>query len=74
MNRNQGARDDVYRLYATNIRKEYLHIPDNLYYAGRRKVLENYLEMEHIYKTEYFQDKYEKQSRLNIAAEIKSLY
>jgi hypothetical protein len=40
---------------------------------GRRKVLKHFLEMESIFKTKYFQDKYEDQARMNISAELKSL-
>jgi predicted metal-dependent HD superfamily phosphohydrolase len=68
-----GTNKESYLLYTRLIRKEYSYFPDLLYKPGRRKVLKHFLEMESIFKTKYFQDKYEDQARMNISAELKSL-
>lgn len=68
-----GEEAHIYSRYAAQIRREYSHVPDHFYKAGRRNVLERFLQMENIYKTEYFQDKYEDQARTNIADELRSL-
>jgi predicted metal-dependent HD superfamily phosphohydrolase len=68
-----GFDNNAYVKYAGQIRKEYRYYPDILYKPGRRKVLLHFLEMKNIFKTEYFQGKYEKQARVNISNELLSL-
>jgi predicted metal-dependent HD superfamily phosphohydrolase len=63
----------TYLKYTQNIRKEYSIYPDFLYKPGRRKVLKHFLELESIFKTEYFKEKYEAQAKENIAAELQLL-
>lgn len=63
----------TYLEYTQNIRKEYSIYPDFLYKPGRRKVLKHFLELESIFKTEYFKQKYEAQAKENIAAELQLL-
>ncbi|MGE8511813.1 MAG: hypothetical protein ACN6N7_03865 [Chryseobacterium culicis] len=60
----------TYMEYTQNIRREYSIYPDFLYKPGRKKVLKHFLELESIFKTEYFKEKYETQSKENIKAEI----
>ncbi len=60
----------TYRQYAAGIRKEYGLYADNLYYPGRKTVLLHFLQMERIFKTGYFFDKYEKQARENLHWEL----
>lgn len=64
---------DTYLAYTRMIRKEYSIYPDLLYKPGRKKVLHHFLELENIFKTDYFKEKYELQARSNIAAEIYNL-
>lgn len=64
---------DTYLAYTRMIRKEYSIYPDLLYKPGRKKVLKHFLELENIFKTHYFKNKYESQARSNIAAEIQLL-
>src|SRR5215831_1917480 len=47
-----GAPEDIYKEYSRAIRKEYSWVPDSLYRDGRMKVLNDFLEREHIYHTE----------------------
>jgi predicted metal-dependent HD superfamily phosphohydrolase len=68
-----GSDNNSYLKYIDQIRKEYRRFPDFLYKPGRRKVLTGFLEMKNIFKTKYFQDKYEKQAKINILDELKSL-
>ncbi|WP_114793204.1 hypothetical protein U0035_14455 [Niabella yanshanensis] len=65
-----GQAPDIYKAYNNNIRKEYRGYPDAIYYRGRKKVLSDFLQMTHIFKTDFFYDKYEEQARINIKAEI----
>lgn len=59
--------------YTRKIRKEYALYPDILYKPGRKKVLKHFLELESIFKTEDFRDKYEQQARENLAVELNLL-
>ncbi|REC76769.1 hypothetical protein DRF60_12805 [Chryseobacterium elymi] len=68
-----GKDSVIYFDYTRKIRKEYALYPDLLYKPGRKKVLKHFLELESIFKTEHFKDKYEQQARENLAAELKLL-
>ncbi|SMO83049.1 Predicted metal-dependent phosphohydrolase, HD superfamily [Chryseobacterium rhizoplanae] len=63
----------TYLEYTQNIRKEYSIYPDFLYKPGRKKVLRHFLELESIFKTDYFKQKYEAQAKENIAGELRLL-
>lgn len=65
-----GSTPETYKQYGQAIRKEYAIYPDLLYKPGRRKVLEQFLNMEHIYKTSFFRERFEYQARKNIEAEL----
>lgn len=60
----------TYMEYTQNIRREYSIYPDFLYKPGRKKILKHFLELESIFKTEYFKNTYEVQAKENIKAEI----
>lgn len=68
-----GSDKDSYLKYAEQVRKEYEYFPDLLYKPGRKKVLMKFLKMASIFKTKYFQDKYEEQAKINMSSELKSL-
>lgn len=68
-----GANATVYELYAAQIRKEFSFYPNLIYNNGRKKVLQRFLQMPVIFKTQHFQDKYESQARANIAQELEML-
>ncbi len=59
-----------YQSYYKNVRKEYSIYPNLLYNSGRKKVLKHFLEMEKIYKTDYFSQKFEINARLNLQKEL----
>ncbi|MFP3594269.1 hypothetical protein [Chryseobacterium sp. SIMBA_038] len=68
-----GKDVETYLEYTKKIRKEYSIYPDFLYKPGRKKVLQHFLELENIFKTDYFREKYEVQARKNIEFEISLL-
>lgn len=68
-----GKDPEIYLEYTKNIRKEYSVYPDLLYKPGRRKVLQHFLELENIFKSEYFRGIHEVQARENIEVEISTL-
>jgi predicted metal-dependent HD superfamily phosphohydrolase len=54
-----GKPCDEYFIYSKNIRKEYSIYADAIYNEGRKKVLQHFISMYRIFKTEYFFEKYE---------------
>ncbi|WP_343680316.1 hypothetical protein [Chryseobacterium arthrosphaerae] len=68
-----GKDRETYLVYTQMIRKEYSIYPDFLYKPGRKKVLRHFLELENIFKTEYFRDQYENQAKENIETELRLL-
>lgn len=68
-----GKDRETYLVYTQMIRKEYSIYPDFLYKPERKKVLRHFLELENIFKTEYFRDQYETQAKENIETELRLL-
>ncbi|HYF02601.1 MAG TPA: hypothetical protein VEC36_04450 [Patescibacteria group bacterium] len=68
-----GASWEEYLVYAQNIRKEYAMYPDEAYQAGRVKVLQHFLSMERIFKTDVFFESCESPARENLAKELEFL-
>ena len=56
--------------YEQQVRREYEWVPDEEFRAVRARILETFLDRFSIYTTGVFQDKYEKQARLNLTASI----
>lgn len=44
-----------------------------MYNRGRKKALKHFLEMDRIFKTDYFFQKYENQARINLQKELEIL-
>ncbi len=65
-----GQNWNLYSKYYKNVRKEYSIYPDFLYNPGRKKVLEHFLAMPRIYKTDLFFNKYEINAKLNLEKEL----
>lgn len=61
---------EAYSQYYKNVRKEYCVYTNLVYNAGRKKVLQHFLLMDRIFKTDYFYDKFENNARQNIQNEI----
>jgi len=65
-----GESPTVYQEYTRQIRKEYAGYPDFLYRRGRKKVLQHFLAMDRIFKTDPFYERYEQTARNNLKAEL----
>ena len=68
-----GQNWDTYLLYYKNVRKEYSIYPALVYNFGRKKVLNHFLSMDRIFKTDFFYNKFEAQAKQNLKQEIESL-
>ncbi|MCX2478224.1 hypothetical protein OQY15_03935 [Pedobacter sp. MC2016-15] len=66
-----GLDQQIYERYVKNVRLEYGNTPQ--FDAGRKRILQYFLKMDRIYKTDFFNQLYEKQARANIAWEISTL-
>lgn len=65
-----GQDEATYLDYLSAIRKEYRIYPNFLYKPGRRKVLQHFLNLPRIFKTEHFYERYEEAARENIGKEL----
>ena len=68
-----GAAEVRYQRYAADIRREYEWVPDDQYRAGRRAVLEGFLNRERIYRTAVMSEEGEESARRNLTAELAGL-
>ena len=68
-----GAAPAVYQRYAADIRREYAHVPDAAYRAGRARVLQAFLGRDAIYRHPVTHAEGEAAARANLAAELAGL-
>lgn len=68
-----GQRRELYMEYMQQVRKEYSVYPDFLYKPGRRKVVQHFLSMERIFKTDYFFQRLEEEAKSNLRFEWEQL-
>ena len=68
-----GQSWETYSLYYKNVRNEYSIYPDLVYNPGRKKVLNHFLSMDRIFKTDFFYNKFEAQAKQNLQKEIELL-
>ena len=68
-----GQSWNVYEAYMKNIRKEFAIYPDNIYHAGRTKVLKSLIHTERLFKTYYFFDLYCSSANNNMYRELELL-
>lgn len=68
-----GSSWEQYQAYSRQVRKEYSLVPYFLYKRGRKKVLEHFLGLPRIYKTEIFFQQLEAAARQNLAQELQLL-
>jgi len=68
-----GQDGTTYQNYCHQIRREFSIYPDFVYKPGRKKVLQHFLNMERIYKTDYFFHLYESAALENIQKELETL-
>jgi predicted metal-dependent HD superfamily phosphohydrolase len=64
---------EIYSLYYKNVRKEYAIYPDFIYNSGRKKVIQHFLSMNSIFKTDYFYNQFEKVAKENLMKELSNL-
>ena len=68
-----GADAATYQEYVRAVRREYRYYPDVLYRPGRRQVLEKFLAMPRLYRTDDFARRFEASARRNLTAEVAAL-
>lgn len=68
-----GSTWESYQNYAKQVRKEYAIYPDFLYNPGRRKALQHFLDMDRIFKTLFFRERFEENARKNLTQELAQL-
>jgi predicted metal-dependent HD superfamily phosphohydrolase len=68
-----GSDPGRYREYVGDVRKEYAHVPDPMWHAGRAAVLNRLLQVDPLYPEERFRAQFEEQARQNMSAELKAL-
>lgn len=68
-----AAPPEQYKVYAKNIRREHRMYSWLEYRNGRIKILQHFLAMPHIYRTELFREQYEKAARENLEKELEKL-
>ncbi|PVM91082.1 phosphohydrolase [Caulobacter radicis] len=68
-----GAAPEAYAAYARAIREEYAAVPDEIYRAGRARVLESFLAAPVLFPDPAFAKALDAQARRNLAAEIAEL-
>ena len=61
---------ETYLQYSKNVRKEYSIYPDFVYNPGRKKILNHFLSMDKIFKTDFFYNKFEREARQNLTNEL----
>ena len=65
-----GRETAEYKLYSTQIRKEYSHFVDEQYGCGRREVLGKFLQRERLFFSDGFYERFEGRARQNLQWEI----
>ncbi len=68
-----GTPPSAFDAYERKVRREYNHVPDPEFAAGRSKILIRFLERPSIYQTEHFRQKYEAQARSNLTRSLEKL-
>lgn len=65
--------DQRYAEYAAAVRREYAHVADDDFRAGRAEVLRGLLEKEHMFHTAYAREHWEARARENLEQELARL-
>jgi predicted metal-dependent HD superfamily phosphohydrolase len=65
-----GQPPDAFWEYERQVREEYAWVPEADFRSSRARILEAFLERFFVYATPAFQEKYEKQARLNLTASL----
>ena len=62
-----------YAEYVAGVRAEYAHVPEAAFRAGRRQILQGFLDRPRIYRTPAAYDAWEATARAQVAAEVRAL-
>ena len=65
-----GSDPDRYDDYVAAVRREYAHVPDDAFRAGRNAILRSFLTRPRIYATDAFHERFEAAARKNIEREL----
>lgn len=68
-----AADDARYREYVAGVRREYAHVPDDAFRAGRTQVLERLAQLPSLFHTDHGRTHWERPARANIARELEEL-
>lgn len=66
-----GRTDAAYLRYVAAVRREFAHVPDGAFDAGRAAVLRALLEFDPLYRTGTARDRWEAQARRNLLRELR---
>lgn len=68
-----GSSPHQFARYEAAIRKEYEHVDERLFRAGRERILRSFLEGTSIYRTPFFGERLEAQARTNLSQALRAL-
>lgn len=68
-----GAPAQRFDIYEDQIRREYAHVPDDAFRAGRARVLQRFAAREPLYFSAWGKDRFDAKARLNIARSLQAL-
>jgi predicted metal-dependent HD superfamily phosphohydrolase len=68
-----AAPAERYAEYATSVREEYAHVPDDAFAAGRSAILRDLLGKPHLFHTSYARGAWEDAARANVRQELEKL-
>jgi len=68
-----AARRERYEEYAADVRREYAHVPDDAFRAGRAAILRDLLAKPHLFHTAYAREHWEAAARANVQRELAKL-
>jgi predicted metal-dependent HD superfamily phosphohydrolase len=68
-----AAPPERYEEYAADVRREYAHVPDDEFRAGRAAILRDLLAKPNLFHTAYAREHWEAPARANVARELAAL-
>jgi predicted metal-dependent HD superfamily phosphohydrolase len=68
-----AAAPERYAEYAADVRREYAHVPDDQFRAGRSAILRDLLAKPHLFHTAYAREHWERPARANVERELVEL-
>jgi len=68
-----AAPPERYEEYAADVRREYAHVPDEAFRAGRAAILRDLLAKPHLFHTVYAREHWEASARGNVEREVAAL-